>query len=244
LNQRFPSRVIVRPPRAARSLPCFLLLLPSIGCAWLGRAEESWSDRRSTREWIDQALDAKQPDDRRRAVERLARGTDAGADVVLQAMNTIARTDSDAMVRTAAVRGLGVTPQPRSAATLVKILRSQREKIADALPADAPVRWEAARVLERWSIESTAPAESRESILTTLIEGVQTDPDRNVRLSCLSALGSYPDRRTPPVLVEALRGSDFAARDRAEQSLQRLTGQSFEHDPAAWERWLGANNRF
>ena len=171
----------------------------------------------------------------------LARGSDAKADWVVKAFDTIARTDADAMVRVEALRGLSASAGPATVPTLVKLLNSAEAPVADVKPAaPGPVRWEAALLLERLASQAKIADADRDSALTALLARAERDADRNVRLTAISALRYVPNRRVLPVLVNALRSRDFAIQHRAEQSLHYLTGQTHDNDADGWDHWLAA----
>lgn len=66
------------------------------------------------------------------------------------------------------------------------------------------------------------------------------DPDAQVRLEAIRALGRCGGRRSIGVLVQALASKERQIRGIAHVALRRMTGQDFgEEDHAKWKEWLG-----
>lgn len=186
------------------------------------------------------ALDGKTPDQRRKGVEGLAASADAGADWAIKVFDTIARTDSDSMTRCAAVRGLQKSADARTVATALKLLVGTDARTEDVRPVPDVVRWQAAKLLldivDRYGYDE----KQREPIVQVLIDRVQKDPDRNVRLTCIDTLAYFAEQPIPTVLVGVMETGDFAVQHAAEESLMSLTGQTFHHDAEAWKEWLAS----
>lgn len=197
----------------------------------------SWQERRRTPEqWMDAALHAERADERRKAVDVLSRGRHAADDWVAQGFSTIARTDSDPMVRVSALRGLRASGGPAAVSTALKLL--QRTPPPDVVPPPAPVRWQAMQLLRDLCHDQRIGDSERDGVVATLIDRTDLDADRNVRLAAIEALAVFRERRVLIALIDVLRERDFALQAAAEQSLAELTGQHFEYDADAWSAWL------
>lgn len=221
-------------------------MLSLAACTPAGR--EKWrnqTDRRSSKQLLQAALHDPRADERRRAVNLLADGSAGKAAETVAAFDEIARRDADAMVRAAAARALGRCAGAQCVPTLVKLLDSADRAMDDTRPAPAAVRWEAALLLQRFSAGQEVESGQREAVLTSLLGRLERDADRNVRLTVVATLQHYPDKRTLPPVIHAMRTRDFALQLRAEDTLHELTGQSHDLDPDAWEQWLArASNPF
>jgi len=186
------------------------------------------------------ALDGKTADERRSGVNGLADSDVGTTDWARKAFDSIARTDTNPMVRCAALRGLARSPRSDDVPTLVKIIRSQETKFDDVRPAPAVVRWSAAKNLLA-IIDRYLYAESqRKEIVDCLLERLSKDDDRNVRLVVIDALAYFAEAPIPPALVAAMRVDDYSVQHACEKSLISLTGMSHDHDPDAWSAWLAS----
>lgn len=193
---------------------------------------------KSTDENLTLALDGRTADERRRGVNGLASGRDATSDDVLKVFDVIARTDTDAMVRVAALRGLRRSADARSVPTAVAILHSADTQTGKVRPAPQAVRWEAAKLLLDITHEYTYQETQRDEIVNTLMERLRADPDRNVRITAIETLAYFAQRPIPSALIDAMDTDDFAVQHAAEQALIALTGVAHYHDADAWRAWL------
>ncbi len=192
----------------------------------------------SSQTCLDLALEGETADERRRGVNGLASGKDASSEWVVKVFDTVARTDTDPMVRSAALRGLSRSAGAGSIPTAIRILNSTTTRYRDVRPAPAVVRWEAARLLLD-IVDGYAYDESQRSkIVDVLLDRLRNDPDRNVRLACIDAVAYFAQRPIPSVLIDVMESDDFAVRHAAEQALIALTGVTQHHDPDAWRAWL------
>ncbi|MCZ6815131.1 MAG: HEAT repeat domain-containing protein [Planctomycetota bacterium] len=217
------------------------LLAPLFCIMASGCSSGSWDwmrSRKSMDYYLDLALDGRTPDERRRGVNGLAESPDATSDDAIRVFDAIARTDTDAMVRVAAVRGLGKSADARSVETAIKLLGSVDVKRADVRPAPPAVRWESAKLLFEITDQYTYEESQREAIVRVLLERVKQDRDRNVRLAAIDTLAYFAERPVPSVLIDVLDTSDFAVQHTAEKALIALTGVTQGHDSDAWRAWL------
>jgi hypothetical protein len=219
-----------------RLLLGLLLLIPG-ACS---SSRSTWFERKSSRDYLDMALESERPDERRRGVEGLAGGNDATAEWAIDVFDTIARSDTDAMVRVAAIRGMKPSMGSHRVPTLLKILQCEDASLPDCRRAPAPVRWEAARLLHQ-IVEYYAYEDSQQGdIVMTLVDRLRKDGARRVRLTAIDTLGYFAQRPVPEALVDAMEEDDFAIRHAAELAMQGMTGQSHDHDPIAWREWLAS----
>lgn len=235
-NSPEPNRSLFDRPIVRLAVSAPLFWMTAIGCS-----SGSWDwmrSRKSMDYYLDQALDGQTPDERRRGVNGLADGPDAHGDDAIRVFDAIARTDTDAMVRVAAVRGLRKSADARCVETAIKLLRSVNHKLADVRPAPPTVRWESAKLLHDITDQYTYEESQRESIVQVLLESVKTDRNRNVRLAVIDLLAYFAERPVPSVLIELLDTSDFAIQHAAEEALIALTGVTQDHNSDAWRAWL------
>lgn len=223
-------------------LLCLLLLMGIVvpGCSST-RAKDliEWVRPKTSADYLNMALESNQADVRRRGVIGLSESNDAQSAWAVKVFDTIARTDTDVMVRCAALRALKPVVDAERIPTALKLLRSADEMIVDVRPAPPTVRWSAARLL--WvAVRAGAYREDqRESILDTLSSRLAVEADPNTRLAMVETLGYFQNERVLPMLIDAMEQDDFAAQHAAENALAVLTGQTYGHDPAAWRQWLG-----
>ncbi|MEK6643749.1 MAG: hypothetical protein AABZ08_07550 [Planctomycetota bacterium] len=221
-------------------LVCIVAVLSCAGGSGCAKnTSGKWFEKpRTSREWMDLALEASSADERRRGVIGLARSADAGSDWAMKVFDTIARTDKDAMVRSAAVRAMWPHANDVQVVTLLKILGSAKEHYSDVRAATGPVRWSAAQVLLAIINDSRYHEEQRPEIVRVLIDRLGNNSDRNVRLIATEALAYFAERPIPSALATAMEEEDFAIQRAAENSLIALTGVTHHYDAKAWKAWL------
>ncbi|MFH1418028.1 MAG: HEAT repeat domain-containing protein [Planctomycetota bacterium] len=227
-----------KPPVAPGAmLSALLALVVLAGCS---SSNHRWSlKRRSSQAWLDMALEAPTPDERRKGVVGLAESNDATSSWAMQVFDTVARTDTDPMVRRAAIRAMCGAADSSCVPTALKLLKSSDERLGDVRPAPGPVRCEAAKLLQVIVRDYAFEESQRQEIVEALLDRLERDQDRGVRLTTVDMLGYFTQRPIPSVLVEVLESEDdFALQHAAEDSLIVLTGTTHHHDPAAWRRWL------
>lgn len=201
-------------------------------------AKTRWQEsRRSPQQWLDVALESRQADERRKAVDALASGRAATEEWAVKAFDSIARTDVDSMVRVAALRGLRRSMSAATVPTLVKLLTPGTPP-ADARPAPGPVRWEAMQLLRDIGRDGNVPADRQSAVAEVLVQRAERDPDRNVRIAAVEAMGDYRETRVTQALLAALKDRDFAMQSAAEGSLRRITGESHAYDAEEWSTAL------
>lgn len=221
----------------AASAAVVLWVLPA-GCS-KGQTSGWFASSRSGKKFVDQALEAPTPDERRKGVQGLAKSRDRNADWAIQIYETIARTDTDMMVRCAAMRALAQSPMPARVPLAIKVLESQRQKSDDVKPAEGSLRYEAARLLLEISRIQAYEEAQRDTLVLALMDAAQKDPDREVRLTAIEALGCYAQRPVPDTLISVMaENDDYAVQSAAEKSLIILTGVTCDEDAKKWRQWL------
>jgi hypothetical protein len=163
------------------------------------------------------SVDEADADERRRGISLLASSYFGGEPEYVELYRLIA-TDPDPTVRAACIKALGLHGSVEDVPRLI-------EALGDA---DASVRWEAAKALQKiHDPQAVRP----------LIEAMQQDPDSDVRMASAIALGQYPQPGVFTALVGALSDRAFGVVDSARTSLVLLTGQDFGYNGRAWLDW-------
>ncbi len=207
------------------------------GCA-SSRGGNWFHKPRTSRDYLDMALEAPGADDRRKGVIGLAATRDGKSDWAMKVYDTVARTDRDAMVRCAAIRAMAPAAGAEQVPTTLKLLLSSAQTIKDCRPAPGPVRWEASKVLLGIIRDYTYQESQRDQIVKTLLNRLARDTERSVRMTSIEALSYFAERDVPPALIDVLGEDDFALQHAAEEALIALTGQTHDHDAKAWRKWL------
>ncbi|MBN2563004.1 MAG: hypothetical protein JXQ75_18935 [Phycisphaerae bacterium] len=239
------SRSYSRRPRPARRWGCLCVACLLVATVVLGGCSSNkrggWFKKRQTSsDYLKLALEAECPDERREGVIGLAGSDDAATEWATKVFDTIARTDTDMMVRCAAVRAMLPSANADRVPTLLKLLNSTRGGVEGVRPAPGPVRWEAAKLL-LFIVDARAYDESqRRRIVQTLLDRLADDDDRNVKLTVIDTLAYFKERPIPTALIGAMEEGDYAVKHAAERALIALTGTRHYHDPVAWRTWLDA----
>lgn len=196
---------------------------------------------RSRQDNLTNALDAQHPDQRRDAVARIAESRYVDSPEAFEVLDTVARTDPVPQIRCIAIRAFTAYDDDRPIRPLLTILQA-RPGSTDALPADADVRWETLNALITLTERVQVSDASRTLLRDILIELLETDTSRNVKIAATQALADFKDRPVLLPLIRTLRSEDFAIADSAEQSLIALTGVTHHYDPDAWETWVATTD--
>ena len=181
--------------------------LPLIGCS-------NEVDR-----WQKQILAQNDPDQRREAVVELMDKGLGKSDKAVQLFATLAQTDSDPTVRSAATQALGESANPSAVAPLAQLLADE---------SDARIRCDAAVALGKVRGPQAVRA---------LLDRLRGDQSNEVRSACARTLGQYRYPGVVQALVAALLSEDFSVAFEARRSLEKLTRKSFESSQA-WQNWL------
>jgi HEAT repeat protein len=190
--------------------------------------------------YVNLALEHEDADVRRVSINRIAQTRYRSKPAVVDALDLIARTDGSDAVRCAAIRALGESGDAKATGTMLAILDEKSD--ATTRNAGDDVRWEAVEVLGRRAESGEAAQEQRAAVRRTALRLLAGDPSRDVRLSAARLLGSDSSMEAVHGLIDALRQRDFGVAYEAEQSLTRLTGQTFDHDSTRWAEWLASAN--
>lgn len=193
---------------------------------------------KTSKDYLDMALESERADDRRKGVNGLAESSDATSDWAVKVFDTIARTDTDAMVRRAALRALLRSANSDRVPTTLKLLKSSDVEYEDVRPATAPVRWTAARLLLAVVHGFAFHEDQKSEIVETILDRLPKESDQNVRLALIETLGYFQQRPVLEALINELENEDFAVQHAAELALVSLTGVTHHHYPSAWRKWL------
>lgn len=222
------------------ALACIVAVHAVSGCSRAKRGHKRgvFKTRRDVALCIREALEHQDADVRRGAINELAE-LPHPSEPTLRTFHLVAQTDSSDAVRCAALRGLSRRGGLDSLPTMLRILETTARE-SGRERAGGKVRWEAVRGLleqvHRAHVDDATAAAIRETAMRLLA----SDPSRDVRLQAARLLGSFPAMESLRALIDALRQRDFGIVYEAERALMRLTGQTHEHDPARWQRWLTA----
>jgi hypothetical protein len=164
-----------------------------------------------------QAFNVYDPDQRRRSVNLLSNASFGGEPPYLKTYRLLV-DDPDATVRSAALRAIGRHGSAQDAPHVATYLKDP----------NVFVRWEAAMALQRLHEPKT---------IDPLVAAMRDDEDADVRSASAAALGQYAELRVFQALVGALNDDDYTVVERAEHSLEMLTGQDFGQEGSKWIVW-------
>jgi HEAT repeat protein len=187
--------------------------------------------------YLQEALEADNPDVRREAIVRLARTRYVGHDQAVRGMALVAESDPSSCVRKAAIRGLELSYRPEAFETYLRVLAPADQRDPKVSPPDGQVRSEAANSMLHLVAGGLEPGEQEPEIRSTAIRLLQTDRNRDVRIEAARLLGFLQSTDSLDALIAGLRQRDFGVAYACERSLMRLTGRSHEYDPEAWSVW-------
>jgi len=181
------------------------------------------------------------PDVRRGAVARVAGSSDCHRDWAVRGFAAIALMDSDPQARCVAIRGLARSGEATAVETLLKILNFRDYPPEEVRPPDESVRWDAVVALRQLSQRGRIAPEQSERVVAALLDRLDNDSSRDVRIAAARGLGDYPQERVVEALIRTLREEDFGLVHACESALVRLTGVTHDCDAYAWGQWLEAN---
>jgi len=184
-------------------------------------------------------MESELPDERREAVTRLASSRFLEDETVVDALCTIARTDISPSVRCAAIRVISESKHTKAITCLVAIISAQ-DGDGTVVPPQPEVRADALNALTSCAESGILDEETASRARQAAIRLVKTDPARDVRLAAVRLLGRIRHPESVAALIEALQHRDFGIVYEAEQSLNRLTGRSFNQDVRAWKDWIAS----
>ena len=164
------------------------------------------------------------PDERREALQTAAADRDTRTiPKVVDVFCIKAKSDTDPLVRSAAVRGLGQMDGADVVPSLAFVLAG------DGSPY---VRSDAAVALGR---------QAKPECVAPLAKALRTDPSSDVRVVVAGALRNFRDPAAAKALVAALGDRSLAVEQQAWESLRYMTGQDLVRQPAPWDEFLASS---
>ncbi len=169
----------------------------------------------SNKELVAMAFDPDDPDRRREGISRLSNKKWGRREPHLSGYAVVLRNDEDASVRSAAVRALSRSGDPKYLPDIVAALSD---------PSDS-VRWDAAAALDE------LPGEAA---IEPLRRHAMDDTFGDVRMTCAKALRHYRRREVVRTLTRCLADPSFGVRHQAHASLVELTGRDYGFEMSHW----------
>ena len=169
------------------------------------------------------AVQSPQADRRREALQTIVEDKKARqVPSVVKLYCLVARTDTDPMVRSAAVGGLAVLEGEEVVPTLCNVLETDK---------DPYVRADAAAALARHDDPAA---------LEALIDAVASDGNTDVRIAAAEGLRQFRDKRAAAALAKAVAYDDVAVARNAWLGLRYMTGQDLPRQTEAWDQFLAS----
>ena len=223
-------------PSARILVVCALAIMPMFtgGCATGQRKPRVWTQGQAERLLIE-ALQSESPDERRRAVERVADSKYGGSDASVQTMSLIVRTDTSQVVRRVAARGLGQSRHASAFEPLLQILDTPNHT-QDVREPDAALRRACLDAVDLL-VQAGVPHDGESQLVRLVAQTMLTDVDRSVRIAAAQLLRRFQNPDALDALIEVLRVPEFAVAYEAERSLIALTGHTHNRHYDAWRRW-------
>lgn len=172
--------------------------------------------------WQQQIQSEDNPDRRREGVLELMQQRVSKSDGAVRLFAKLAERDRDPTVRSAAVQALGESANTTAVDPLARVLTKEP---------NTQVRIDAAVALGK----VRGPDAVR-----PLLSRLREDQVSEVQASCARSLGEYPYQGVVQALVAAMLNNDFSIVFEAQQSLEKLTGASFQTS-RSWQSWLDEN---
>jgi len=204
-------------------------------------AQKLLAPRKTPQQYMILAVSSEDPDVRRDAVARISASRQYAQDWAIKGFVAIACLDNDPQTRCVAIRALARTGDPRAAETILKILNYRDYPAHEVRPPDDLSRWDATVGLADLLLGGRVPDEYRAAAHKTLRDRLHLDSDRHVRIAAARGLAADASVETVRTLIDGLRDEDYAVVHQCEDSLVRLTGQTHDADPAAWQAWYEEN---
>jgi hypothetical protein len=146
------------------------------------------------------------------------------------------------------------SPEERTARELGKSLLSARDdrrrEILEKLRDTRGVEYTETLAYTIPALEGEAKRDARQALTARLarmkdvtLADYLTDEDAEIRRAAALASGTKEVKAHVPALVKMLRDKEDQVRRAAHAALKATTGQKFELDPAAWEKWLRETRR-
>jgi hypothetical protein len=164
--------------------------------------------------------DTDSPNNRRIGIANLAEEEFGRREPYTTRYRQIFQTDSDPLVRAAAIRALNVSRDEGAAGLYLRAL----------VDSDVRVRLEGAKAL------TNMPSAEATDVLLKLLNAPEEDQD--VRIAAAAALKHYARRDVARSLVAVLDERTFGIAWQARRSLRRMTGVDYAYDDAAWLEYI------
>ncbi len=215
---------------------CALAIMPvfTSGCAKGQRKSRIWTQAQAER-LLMEALQSESPDERRRAIERVADSKYGDSDVSVQTLSLIVRTDTSQVVRRVAARGLGQSRHASAFESLLQVLDAPNHA-QDVREPDAALRRACLEAVDLL-VQAGAPHDNESQLVRLMSQVMLTDADRGVRIAAAQLLRRFHHPDALDALIEVLRVPEFAVAYEAEQSLIVLTGRTHNRRYDAWRMW-------
>ncbi len=215
---------------------CALAIVPffTSGCAKGQRKSRVWTQAQAER-LLMEALQSDSPDERRRAVERVADSRYGDNDVCVQTMSLIVRTDTSQVVRRVAARALGRSRRASAFEPLLQVLDAPNHA-QDIREPDAALRRACLEAIDLLA-QAGVPHDGESQLVRLVAQAMLTDADRGVRIAAAQLLRRFQHPAAFDALIEVLRVPDFAVAYEAEQSLIVLTGHTHNRRYDTWRKW-------
>ena len=204
------------------------------GCAKGQRKSRVWTSAQAER-LLMEALKSESPDERRRAVERVADSKYGDSDVSVQTMSLIVRTDTSQAVRRVAARGLGRSRHASAFEPLLQVLDAPNHT-QDIREPDAALRRACIEAVDLL-VQAGVSHDVESQLVRLVAQAMLTDADRGVRIAAARLLRWFQNPDALDALIEVLRVPEFAVAYEAEQSLIALTGHTHNRRYDAWRMW-------
>jgi HEAT repeat protein len=190
---------------------------------------------------METAVTSKDPAVRRDAVIRVAKGRHAADDWAISGYEALALLDEDAHVRCVALRALARTRAPRATDSALKILNHEDYPPGEVRPPDALTRADAVLALADLSAAGAVTAQQRPAVVSTLLERLRADKDKQARAFAARGLGAFPQEDVVAALIAGVSDPDFVVVHACEDALVRLTGVTNRCNASDWEKWFESN---
>ena len=230
-----------------RSLIVAVAILASSGCATF------WDDVTSREFKFNEMFQPPQPplqvlestqdgDKRARALSRLKEplrhgGSQSDQDVVVKVLVDSATSERQALCRIRAIESMREFKDPR----IVEGLKEAYYRAGSFSPEMASI----VRIQSLDALGYGGHPEGLDLLLKVALEpiAVGAEQDRQMkideRMAAVRGLGNYPDSKSAGALIEILRKEqDVALTDKANHSLEKITGHKGPRDAGGWSEYL------
>jgi HEAT repeat protein len=211
-----------------------IVVIGTGGCAKGRPTSRIWTPAQAEQLLMD-ALQSDSPDERRRAIARVADSKYGDSDVSVRTMSLVVRTDTSQAVRRMAARGLGQSRKAAAFEPLLQVLDAPNhaQEVRDP---DAALRRACIEAVDQL-VQAGVPHDGEEELIPLAAQAMLTDADRGVRIAAARLLRQFQHPDALDALIEVLRVPEFALAYEAEQSLIALTGQTHNRRHADWRAW-------